>query len=586
MKISCELDLTSSEHLELISKLLNVGKEDKKEGKNQNESEMKHPKEAICYSFAIDSTSPSYLKIKDKIFNVDFKEDVVYLPKRFTETVTEYFDSKNTASKKVAAEFGINGDLHMAFSGSTSMKISKNADKDIKTVRLDARCLSCIGIVSPIKEFNTFPQNKLNDTFKEAVGLLECKEDDKEAATSPAGQELKETPAGQEPPADQGPAKPPTGQAAKGKKVEKSLTFEEFASRVGIFYATDLHLGGSVRKSYIMQATKEDNEFSVKADIEAKFGAGSWGNGKASGSLTERTDEAESSMKTEWRVQGGDTTKLLGLISRSADDADANNLINEWAATVDQSNSWPISMTLKPIWDLVGAVAPEKGKQLGEYLIEKWKNADVEGNPVLFLSEQIFKDKVFRKKIDEKIQSHIAILEAEKKDAENWISTWHACFDIIRNWKWRSACNDGIDVMKEIEKKIQKAEEKESNNSTDLVEKKGKKIKKAKEEESNDGIDVMEKKDMNTKDAGQTEASEHVGLTAKDFKEWLTDTKKMKFDDKIRRNPLCGLLGRTYYQSNRINERNSLCMKEIILMCRYRGLSEKDELKKEEKQSK
>ena len=446
MKISCELDLTSSEHLELIGKLLNVGKEDKKEGKNQNESEMKHPKEAICYSFAIDSTSPSYLKIKDKIFNVDFKEDVVYFPKRFTETVTEYSDSKNTASKKVAAEFGINyGDLHMAFSGSASMKISKNADKDIKTVRLDARCLSCIGIVSPIKEFNTFPHNKLNDTFKEAVGLLECKEDDKEAATSPAGQklkeipageepeeipvgeepeeipageqpeeipageqpeeipvgeepdqeipagqELKETPAGQEPPADQGPAKPPTGQAAKGKKVEKSLTFEEFASRVGIFYATDLHLGGSVRKSYIMQATEEDNEFSVKADIEAKFGAGSWGNGKASGSLTERTDEAESSMKTEWRVQGGDTTKLLGLISRSADDADANNLINEWAATVDQSNSWPISMTLKPIWDLVGAVAPEKGKQLGEYLIEKWKKADVEGNPVLFLSKHNF----------------------------------------------------------------------------------------------------------------------------------------------------------------------------------------------------
>ena len=323
------------------------------------------------------------------------------------------------------------------------------------------------------------------------------------------------------------------------KNVEKSLTFDEFVSKVGIFYATDLHLGGCVRKSYIMQATKEDNEFSVKAEIEAKFGAGSWGNGKTSGSLTKRTDEAESSMKTEWRVQGGDTAKLLGLISRSADDADANNLINEWAATVDQSNSWPISMTLKPIWELVGAVAPEKGKQLKEHLMNQWKKAEIEGNPTLFLSEQIFKNEVFREKIGKKITAHIEILKAEKKDAQYWIDEWHSCFDIIRNWKWRSACNDGISVMEEIADRI--------------------------------------------KDAEKKKESEHVGLTAKDFKEWLTETKKMKFDDEIKRNLLCGLLGRTYYQSNRIHEKNSLCMKEILQMCQYRGLSEKNKLQKEEK---
>ena len=448
--ISWDLDLSSPAHLELMAKLLNVGKgeekEDKKAAENQNESEMKHPKEAICYSFSLDPTSPSYLKIQDKIFNVDFAKDVVYFPKNFTETSTDYSDCENTASMKVAAEFGIDADLHEVFSSSASMKIGQNSDENIKTVRLDAKCLACIGLVTPIKDFNTFPHSKLNETFRKAVKLLKCEDGEEEGIEEEASTET------------QVPM-PSDSTGDPEKTVEKSLTCDEFASRVGIFYATDIHLGGKVRKSYIMQATKEDNEFSVKADIEAKFGVGSWGNGNTSSNLDQMTNEAESSIKIEWRVQGGNTAKLLGLTSLSENSEDANNLIKEWAKTVDLSNARPIGMTLKPIWELVEAVAPGtgKGKLLRKHLLQKWKEAAEAFNPTLFLSEQIFDYGDLKTKIFEKIKEHKKFLEAQKYQAQDRINSWHAFLNIKGNMDWRDACIDGIQVMDDIIEKIEES---------------------------------------------------------------------------------------------------------------------------------
>ena len=512
--ISCVLDLSSPAHLELMAKLLNVGKgeekEDKKEAENQNESEMKHPKEAICYSFSLDPTSPSYLKIQDKIFNVDFAKDVVYFPKNFTETSTDYSDCENTASMKVAAEFGIDADLHEVFSSSASMKIGQNSDENIKTVRLDAKCLACIGLVTPIKDFNTFPHSKLNETFCKAVKLLKCEDGEEEGIEDEASK-----------------VPMPSDKAGDPEKtVEKSLTCDEFASRVGIFYATDIHLGGKVRKSYIMQATKEDNEFSVKADIEAKFGVGSWGNGNTSSNLDRMTNEAESSIKIEWRVQGGNTAKLLGLTSLSENGADANNLIKEWAKTVDLSNARPIGMTLKPIWELVEAVAPGtgKGKHLREHLLHKWKKAAEAFNPTLFLSEQIFDYSNLKTKIFEKIKEHKKFLEAQKFQSQNMINSWHAFLNIKGNIDWRDACIDGIQVMDEVIKKIKESEK----------------------------IETRE-----------------VFMTAKDFRCFLM-AKRKKFEEQ--REVLLGCCGRTSSQPNRIIQRNISCIDELLQLCSYKGL--------------
>ena len=43
---------------------------------------MEHPKEYICCSFVVDPTSPSHLKMSDKIFEVNFDDDVSYVPDR------------------------------------------------------------------------------------------------------------------------------------------------------------------------------------------------------------------------------------------------------------------------------------------------------------------------------------------------------------------------------------------------------------------------------------------------------------------------------------------------------------------------
>ena len=64
---------------------------------------MQHPKEAILYSFLVDSSSPSHLKLSDKIFEADIESDIGYNPNSTMSMGTSYSDSNNTASQKVAA---------------------------------------------------------------------------------------------------------------------------------------------------------------------------------------------------------------------------------------------------------------------------------------------------------------------------------------------------------------------------------------------------------------------------------------------------------------------------------------------------
>ena len=499
MKISYGLDLSSSDHLKLVGKLLKSENAEKEESTFEGtKDKKKNPQEAICYSFALDPTSPSYLKVKDKIFNVNADEDIGYFSKTFLESTTDYTECEQIASKNVAAEFGLDADLHQVFSGSVSMKMRENSDSNIKTLRLDAECLACIALVSPIGVFNSFPERKLNDSFKEAVNLLECEKVDE-------SQPIKE-----------GEDSVPDDKTAESRPC----ACEEFASKIGIFYATDLHLGGRVRKSYIMQATEDDNEFSVRAEIEAKFGAGSFGtiagNEKTSGYFIKRDNSAKSSMKTEWRIQGGNTAMLLGLTSRSSNDVDANSLIEKWAKTVKESNCHPINMTLRPIWELVEKLdAPEnktKAQKLKKHLKKKWaETANYASNLTHVLPILIRQQKKLKEEIVKKIEEHKRYLKFEKEDAEDWITTWHAIADIIRNLRWRAAAVEGLKVMDEI-------------------------------------LDKLEDKSKRAP-------------TAREFEEYLRKLRK-EFRSKSDRYDAC--CGRISYHSNKINKKNIECLSEII----------------------
>ena len=365
---------------------------------------MRHDlRETLCHSFVVDPASPSHLKPSDKIFNLDLDADVYLTPDNFMEMTTEYSDSNNTASKKVATEMGVEGH-YGAFSGSASMSVSQSSDSSIKTVRLDAKCLSNIALVSAIGDFNTFPEEKLTESFKKAAIKL-----------SP----------------------------------------EKFSTKVGVFYAADAHLGGRINKSYTMQATKEDTEVSVKAELEAQYGKGCWGvTGTASNSVTKRTSNEKSSMKTEWRAQGGDTAIWLNM-TFSDSESDAKKVGRKWADSVCSENAYPIKMTLRPIWELVKEVDEKKGAELETYLTNKWSKDAGFFNPKIFLDAEAkisTHDKA--KKMLARIEAHKDWLINEKSRAQSWIDTWYAGTDITRNRNWRDACNQGISVMDEVAKEI------------------------------------------------------------------------------------------------------------------------------------
>eukprot|EP00116_Pleurobrachia_bachei_P003803 sb/3464065/ len=264
---------------------------------------LKHPKEAILYSFLVDPKSPSHLKLSDKIFKADMETDIGYNTDTTMRTGTTYSDSNNTASQKVATELGVKSN-YGAFSGSASMSVSNNCDKSIKTCRLDAFCVAGIASVVPIENFNNFnnfPHKYLTKAFKKSV---------------------------------------------------KKHSFEEFSTRIGVFYATEITLGGRINKSYTMQASKEDNDASVEAELEASYGAGCWGvTGETKSKFTTRTSNEKSQMKSEWRAQGGKTTLWLGCSFGA--NSDAASVVKEWAASVEEKNAYPISMSLRPIWELV-----------------------------------------------------------------------------------------------------------------------------------------------------------------------------------------------------------------------------------------
>eukprot|EP00116_Pleurobrachia_bachei_P004783 sb/3465045/ len=363
---------------------------------------MQHPKEAIFYSFLVDASSPSHLKLSDKIFEADIETDVGYNPDPTMRMGVTYSDCNNTASQKVATDLGVEGN-YGAFSGSASMAVSTSSDKSIKTCRLDAYCVAGIASVVPIGQFKNFPHEYLTEAFKKSV---------------------------------------------------KEHSFEEFSTRIGVFYAADITLGGRVNKSYTMQASKEDNQVSVTTELEASYGAGCWGvTGTASNSVSNRTSNEKSQMKTEWRAQGGNTKLWLGC--SFGPNSDADTVAKEWADSVEPENSYPIKMSLRPIWELVKKVDADKGAGLEAYLKGKWAQDANEFNPSNFLelAPKISKH-ANNKKMMERAKAHYNHLRDEGSKAQGWMDTWYAQTDYKRNENWKNAAEQGKKQMDEIEKKV------------------------------------------------------------------------------------------------------------------------------------
>jgi len=290
--------------------------------------------EAILFGYVVDAESPSYLERGDKIFSLSNVEDSISIM-RDTDMGMEidYSDSERTAAENLAVSMNVDVS-YGAFSAAASMEVSRSSSSSIKTVRVDAFTKATRYEVKAIDEFLNFPERFLTDTFKEVV---------------------------------------------------RSKSFEHIEDHVGVFYATKLDLGGELRKSYIMQATAEDNEQSVRAELEASYGSGLFGASvSASTEYGTRSSLNEAQVKIEWHARGGDTLLWLGA-PLDRNQANIDNIKNQWSNTINDRNLHQFNYRLAYVWDLIKAVDHDKGVAYKEYLEAKWAAQKDDFQPTEFL---------------------------------------------------------------------------------------------------------------------------------------------------------------------------------------------------------
>jgi len=159
---------------------------------------------------------------------------------------------------------------------------------------------------------------------------------------------------------------------------------------IGVFYATSMHLGGEIRKSYTMQATKEDNAASVTTELQAKYGPTF--SAKTSVGVTSRSSDSNSQMNVEWSIKGGDT--MVWLQKDFTDDAEVQDVQSQWSDSITDENLYPFNFQLGLVWDIIKAIDLQKGNEYEKYLTAKW-----EANKNLFLPTKFLEAETIEGKI-------------------------------------------------------------------------------------------------------------------------------------------------------------------------------------------
>jgi len=117
-----------------------------------------------------------------------------------------------------------------------------------------------------------------------------------------------------------------------------------------------------------MQKTKatQTSEFKTKVSAKAKTltAAGSADFGV---SVSDGSSLSTNQLHATTITQGGDSTIWLKVTENNFD-----QVMEEWAASVDDSNLFPIRMQFKPIWDLLKELDMKKGRALELYIKNIW----------------------------------------------------------------------------------------------------------------------------------------------------------------------------------------------------------------------
>ena len=296
---------------------------------------------AICYAYTVDAYSPTHLLKGDKIFEIDEKVDISISTNDTIDMKLQYSDTNYTASHHAADSMKV-GAHFKAFSGAASMALDTSGESKYHTVRVDAIGVCTKTSITTRGSFRTHPQNHLTEDFKTSV---------------------------------------------------RDLSVEDIASRIGVFYAVKLELGGMVKRTYVMEATEEDNESKITAELQSAFGKECLG---ASASATASFQSGRSSsnktanVRQEWRAEGGETDLWFKIgTSDKSEVSTATEIAREWAQTIDSTNEYPFDFELRPIWELLHCVDKDKAREFRTYLENRWEKDGNRHLPSMYLPTKL-----------------------------------------------------------------------------------------------------------------------------------------------------------------------------------------------------
>ena len=285
----------------------------------------------------VDPDAPEYLSRGDVIFEVpDTDQFIAISSEAEMDAEFQYSDSESTAAQEYAVSVSVEG-YYGAFSAAASMEVSQTSETNIKTVRMDSVIKAIKYSVASKNGFRTFPEQYLTDNFKEAVTRLSC---------------------------------------------------EDIEQLIGSFYATNLKLGGEVRKTYTMQAMETDDVSSITAELQASYGTDLMGvTAEVSVGITTRESNSNAEMSLAWSAKGGDPTVWLGHDFSGTDSTSVTEIQSEWDDTITDENLYPFDFQLGMVWDLIKAVDYDKGVEYQQYLEAKWEVQANSFNPTTFMGE-------------------------------------------------------------------------------------------------------------------------------------------------------------------------------------------------------
>ena len=362
---------------------------------------------AICYAYKVDSYSPTFLSRGDQIFEINAEEDVTVTVNETVDMKLQYSDTNFTAAQWASANMKVEGHFK-AFSGAASMAVETTEDSKYHTVRVDAIGVCTKNCITSKGNFATQPEKFLTDAFKEAV---------------------------------------------------VDMTPEEIESRVGVFYPIRLQLGGMVKRSYIMEATEEDSEAKVTAELQAAFGKECIGASVASQNSFERGRRAankNAKIRREWKAQGGKTDLWFKVGQDGEGQTEfttAMKIAQDWSKTIDNTNVYPFDFELRPLWELIAEIDAEKAQEFKSYLEEKWEKNGNRHLPTMFLPSKLRVAQIpdtSKAFIENTFRVHKSVLVSESANAQGFLDNPLRLLDKKFYKGWKEAAESGIKEAQEI----------------------------------------------------------------------------------------------------------------------------------------